>query len=485
MPEEEKCRVLPHNLEAEQGLLGLLMLNNRQLDEISDFLRAEHFYQPPHQRIYDAILKLVHHGHNASPVTLKGYFENDEGLEPVGGARYLAELAGEVPQMNNAKDYADTIYELYLRRELALMGEDITRAAHEQSIDQNVSQTIEEIESRLFSLAETGTANNAAVSFQDSIVEAIELAERAYNAPGTVTGIPTAFHDLDHLLGGLQPSDLLILAARPSMGKTALATNIGLNAALQFLATNGQEGAKVGVMSLEMSRQQISTRMLSQLSQISSDTIRKGQITNEDFTQIVDAGQRHSKLPLYIDDTSGLTISTLRTRARRMKRQFGIDLLIVDYLQLLYGDSNRKTPENRTQEVSAITRGLKDIAKDLNIPVLALSQLSRNVENREDKRPQLADLRESGSIEQDADVVMFIYRHEYYLSREEPQKKSGEDDNNFNSRYAQWESALSECANVAEVIVAKQRHGPIGTVKLYFNPNLTKFADLDQQRLAA
>ncbi|MCB1530730.1 MAG: replicative DNA helicase [Rhodospirillales bacterium] len=479
--EEPEYRILPHNLEAEQGLLGMLLIDNRHLERVSDFLRTEHFYQPPHQRIYDAILKIVDRGQNASPVTLKGFFEKDEGLSDVGGAKYLAELASEVPLMNNAKDYADTIYDLYLRRELILLGQDVVNDAHEQTVDRDAIGVIESAENKLFQLAETGQIQNGFSTLRDSVLTAIEIAEKAYQSDTHVTGTTTGLNDLDQKLGGLHDSDLLILAARPSMGKTSLAVNIGFNAARAYAESGGKEGAIVGFFSLEMSSDQLATRILADQSGISGDAIRKGNIQESDFRRFVEASQKLSQIPLYIDDTPALTIGALRTRARRLKRQHGLGLLIIDYLQLLRGSGSRQSESNRVLEISEITRGLKAIAKELQIPVLALSQLSRAVEQREDKRPMLSDLRESGSIEQDSDVVMFIFRQEYYLSREEPMRKSGEDEVKFNDRYAQWQQDLGDTANIAEVIIAKQRHGPIGIVKLFFEPNLTRFGDLDTQ----
>lgn len=476
---EPQARVLPHNLDAEQALLGMLLIDNRHLERVNDYLKPEHFFQPPHQRIYDAIIKIVDRGQNASAVTLKGYFEKDEGLEPVGGSKYLVELQHETPLINNASDYGRTIYELHLRRQLILLGEDIVNDAYDQNIDRDANAAITSAEGRLFSLAESGQTQGGFITLRDSVLTAIEIAEKAYHSDSHVTGVTTGLTDLDMKLGGLHESDLLILAARPSMGKTSLAVNVAFNAAKAYAESGGKEGGIVGFFSLEMSSDQLATRILADQSGISGDAIRKGDIREADFRRFVEASQKLSQIPLYIDDTPALTIGALRTRARRLKRQHGLNLLVVDYLQLLQGSGSRQSEGNRVLEISEITRGLKAIAKELSIPVIALSQLSRAVEQREDKRPQLSDLRESGSIEQDADAVMFIYRREYYLSREEPERKSGEDDSKFNDRYATWQNDLAENANVAEVIVAKQRHGPIGTVRLYFDANITRFSDLD------
>ena len=468
---EANYRILPHNLEAEQGLLGALLIDNRGLEKISDFLKAEHFFMPAHQRIYTSILTLIDRGQNASPVTLKNYFEKDTELKDVGGAQYLADLAANVISVVNTEDYAKSIYDLHMRRELIGLGEEIVNDSFNINLDADATSTIEMAESRLFSLAESGDMKGGFVTLRDSVITAIELAEKAYKTEGHVTGVTTGLRDLDKKLGGLQNSDLLILAARPSMGKTSLAINVAFNAAKKYMQTGGEEGGIVGVFSLEMSSDQLATRILSDQSGISGDAIRKGNINQDDFRKFAEASQILSQVPLHIDDTPALSIGAVRQRARRLKRQHGLNLLIIDYLQLLRGNGGKQSSENRVNEVSEITRGLKAIAKELNIPVIALSQLSRAVEQRDDKRPQLSDLRESGSIEQDADCVMFIYREEYYLSRTEPEVGT--------EKHLEWQDRMANAHNVAETIVAKQRHGPIGTVKLYFDSNLTRFSDLD------
>lgn len=464
-------RMLPHNMEAEQGLLGALLVDNRSIEKVGDFLKADHFFVPAHKRIYQAIEKLIERGQTATPVTLKGFFEQDSELAGVGGAEYLAELAASVITVINAHDYGRTIYDLHLRRELITLGEDIVNDAFQQTIERDANNTIETAESRLFTLAETGQVKGGFISLKESVMTAIEVAEKAYKTQGHVTGVTTGLRDLDAKLGGLHPSDLLILAARPSMGKTALAVNIAFNAANRYAETGGAEGGMVGFFSLEMSADQLATRILADQSNISGDSIRKGEIREDDFRRFVEASQRLSQVPLYIDDTPALTIGAVRTRARRLKRQYGLSLLIVDYLQLLQGSGTRQSEGNRVLEISEITRGLKAIAKELEIPVIALSQLSRAVEQREDKRPQLSDLRESGSIEQDADCVMFIYREEYYLSRTEPEVGT--------EKHIEWQDKMGRLHNIAEVIVAKQRHGPIGPVRLFFDGNYTRFSDLD------
>lgn len=472
-------RTLPQNLEAEQGILGSLLIDNRVYERIGDMVKPEHFYAPAHQRIYKAIQTLVDRGQTASPVTLKGYFEKDADLEQVGGASYLAELAAGVISILNAEDYARTLQDLYLRRELISFGTDVVNESYDHSLEVDAFGTMEAAEARLFSLAETGDGQKDFVTLRDSIKVAIDLAEVAYNNKGSVTGVTTGLKDVDEKLGGLHNSDLLILAGRPSMGKTALATNMAFNAAKAYAQSGGKEGAVVAFFSLEMSHDQLTMRILAEQSGISGDALRKGNMTEAQFRDFAQAAHRLSQIPLYIDDTPALSIGAVRTRARRLKRKHGLGLIVVDYLQLLRGNGTRQSETNRVLEVSEITRGLKALAKELQVPVLALSQLSRAVEQREDKRPMLSDLRESGSIEQDADVVMFVYREEYYLAREVPAQRDSETLDKFNERYASWAARLQDSANVAETIVAKQRHGPIGIVKLFFDPNLTRFADLD------
>lgn len=473
-------RTPPYNLEAEQGVLGMLLVDNRHLEKINDFLRPEHFSNAAHGRIFDTMVKMIERGLEAKATTLKDYFEKDEGLKEVGGVRYLVELATEVPLLNDIKDYGQTVYDRYLRREIIRVNQEVATMAYTYNLEQAASDIITEAESQLFRLAESGMGGGGGfVTLRDSIKVAIDIAKKAYESDTHVTGITTGLKDLDEKLGGLHPSDLLILAARPSMGKTSLAVNIAFNAAKKYAATGGKEGGRVAFFSLEMSADQLATRILADEANISGDSIRKGNIKEQDFINFVQAAQTLASVPIYIDDTPALTIGAVRTRARRLKRQYGLDVLIVDYLQLLQGSGSRQSEGNRVLEISEITRGLKAIAKELQIPVIALSQLSRGVESRDDKRPMLSDLRESGSIEQDADCVMFIFRREYYLSREEPMRRSGEDDSKFNERYQQWQEDLGECSNTAEVIVAKQRHGPIGTVRLFFDSNVTRFSDLE------
>lgn len=473
-------RQIPNNLEAEQALLGALLVDNRGLEKIGDFLRSDHFYVPAHQRIYAGITHLADRGMVADSVTLKTYFETDSDLSQVGGAEYLADLARNVISIINTEDYARTIYDLHLRRALIALGEDVVNESYALSYDQSAQDAIEGAEAKLYKLSESGDSRGGFITLRDSVVTAVKIAEKAFQNKSKVTGVTTGLSDMDSKLGGFHPSDLIILAGRPSMGKTALATNLAFNAAKAYAQSGGKEGARVGFFSLEMSADQLATRILADQAGISGDSLRRGDIKQEEFRRFVEASHVMSQIPLFIDDTPALSISAIRTRARRLKSQHGLGLLVIDYLQLLRGSGSKQSETNRVLEVSEITRGLKAIAKEFQIPVLALSQLSRAVETREDKRPQLSDLRESGSIEQDSDVVMFIYRHEYYLSREEPQEKSGEDSSRFNDRYAQWQDLLAKNANVAEAIIAKQRHGPIGTVRMFFDANFTRFRDLDQ-----
>lgn len=475
-------RAPPHNEEAEQALLGAILTNNRAYEKISELLKPEHFHLPVHQRIYQAICKVVERGQIANPVTLNAYFKDDPDLGG-DGAGYLAELAGSVVSVINVADYGQTIHELFLRRQLIEIGSDMVNEAYRHDLDISALDQVEEAEKQLFDLASTGDVKGGFIAFGDSVKVAIEMAEAAFRRSSHVTGVTTGLVDMDRKLGGLHPSDLIILAGRPSMGKTALATNMAFNAAKAHLRSTGQEGAPVGFFSLEMSAEQLATRILAEETEVPGDKIRRGEIRDTDFPRFIEASQTLSRVPFFVDDTPALSVAAVRTRARRLKRTHGLGMLVVDYLQLLRGGGSRGQ-ENRVQEISEITRGLKAIAKELDIPVLALSQLSRAVEARDDKRPQLSDLRESGSIEQDADVVMFVYREQYYLERAEPQRRADEDEGKFNDRYAKWQQRLGEVHNTAEAIIAKQRHGPIGTVRLFFDGAFTKFSDLDHSDAA-
>ncbi len=468
-------RVPPHNIEAEQALLGAILVNNEAYDRLSSFLEPIHFFDALHGRVYEAAAKLITAGHLASPVTLKNFFERDEALTEIGGPQYLARLAGAATTIINVEEYGRTIYELAIRRELIQVGSSIHNRAYDAPVDDTPSQQILEAEQALYQLAEQGKYEGGFRGFHEALKGAIDMAAAAYERDGGLSGISTGLRDLDKMMGGLQPSDLIVLAGRPSMGKTALATNIAFNAAKAYKAEHHadgtvdvKDGAIVGFFSLEMSSEQLATRLLAEQSGVPSESIRRGRIQEEEFHSLVEASRELQSIPLYIDDTGGLTIATVAARARRLKRQRGLGLLVIDYLQLLAGSG--KSGENRVQEVTQITTGLKALAKELNVPIIALSQLSRQVEARDDKRPQLSDLRESGSIEQDADVVMFVFREEYYVQRREPREGTPE--------YLAWQEEMNQVHALAEVIIGKQRHGPTGTVKLQFEANVTRFADL-------
>jgi replicative DNA helicase len=474
-------RVVPHNIEAEQALLGAILVNNIAHERIGEILEPEHFYDPVHGRLYAAITTLINRGQIADPKTLRGLFENDPALSAVGGADYLTSLASSVITIINAGDYARLIHDLYLRRQLIVLGEDVVNDAYKHDLDQPASTQIETTEQRLFELARSGELDRGFIKLEKALVTSLKMAEEAHKRDSHVTGVTTGLRDLDRKLGGLQRSDLVILAGRPSMGKTALATNIAFNAARAYHDTEGKEGSAVAFFSLEMSSEQLATRLLGEHSRVPSDKIRRGEIKSEDFSKFIEATKILSRAPLFIDDTPALSVAGLRTRARRLKRMVPhLGAIVIDYLQLLHGTGN-KSGDNRVQEVSEITRGLKALAKELDIPVVALSQLSRAVEMREDKRPQLADLRESGSIEQDADVVMFVYREEYYHMRSEPSRRQDEPEEKYNTRHQRWQERGEEIRNIAEVLIAKQRHGPIGTVALHFDGQYTRFSDLERR----
>ena len=465
---------MPHNLEAEQALLGSLMFDNAVFERLSDRLRGSHFHEPFHNRLFDAIEDHIRQGLLAEPTILMERFKQDPAFAEFGGLRYLADLVDRAPPAANAADYARVVYDLALRRDLIRIGGDIMKEAPDPeraAIDQ-----IEQAEQSLYSLAETGKPSSGFVSFSAALAGAVQMAGEAYQRDGKLAGLATNLDDLDQKLGGLYPSDLLILAGRPSMGKTALATNIAFNVARNYRWEPTPEGRKtvnggvVAFFSLEMSAEQLAMRILADASGVSSDRLRKGEIDASDFGKVRDAAIEIGESPLYIDATGGLAISKLAARARRLKRaEQGLDLIIIDYLQLItVGDGNNQ--RNRVQEVSEITGGLKALAKELNVPILALSQLSRQVENREDKRPQLSDLRESGSIEQDADCVMFVYRESYYLGRTEPREGTEE--------HLKWQEDMDILQHQAEVVIGKQRHGPIGIVKLSFDADTTRFGNL-------
>jgi replicative DNA helicase len=466
-------RMAPHNIEAEQALLGAILVNNAAYERVSDFLKPEHFFDPLHARIYETLSRLVDQGKNATPVTLKIYFEHEENIsDSLSVPQYLARLAAGATTIINAREYGRTIYDLAQRRTLILIGEEMVNDAYQSSVDEPPSLQIERAEQKLYKLAETGKYGQGFESFSSALTGCIEMASAAYKRKGGLSGISTGLRDLDRQMGGLQGSDLIILAGRPSMGKTALATNIAFNIArTRALAEEGaDEGAVIGFFSLEMSSEQLATRIVSEQARIPSENIRRGMISDDDFRELVRVSRELESMPFFIDQTGGISIAQLAARARRLKRQHDLGVIIVDYLQLLSGSSNNSNA-NRVQEITEITTGLKALAKELGVPIIALSQLSRQVEQRDDKRPQLADLRESGSIEQDADVVLFLFREEYYLERKKPDEGEQE-------AMIKWQDKMDKVHGMAEVIIAKQRHGPTGTVPVQFNGTLTKFSDL-------
>ena len=465
---------LPHSIEAEEALIGSILVDNEIYNRITyDIaLKSEHFFVPVHGRIYEAAQKLINNGQVADSITLNQYFEKDPALIEIDGTNYLVKLSEASDIAPNSDHYAKLIYDLSLRRDLIRLAQEVANKAANPNIDDSANSQIEMAESKLFTLAETGESNKGPMSFSESIAETISSAENAHNRDGKLSGISSGLKSMDELLGGLHKSDLIIIAGRPSMGKTALATNIAFEAAKKYENENDD-----GILfcSLEMSSVQLTNRILAEEAKISSEKIRRGQLSNDEFINLVRASQNIQERKLFIDETPALSVPQLRTRARRIKRMHGLKLIVLDYLQLM---SAINISNNRVQEISEITQGLKAIAKELNVPLVALSQLSRAVEQREDKRPQLADLRESGTIEQDSDVVMFVYRQSYYEERSEPRKTSTETDEKFHNRYLEWQETLEKVQNTADVIIAKQRHGPIGNIKLHFEPSLTKFSDL-------
>ena len=479
---ENGIMALPHNVEAEAALLGALLIDNRLVDDVQRILHEDHFFDPTHGRIYEAIIKMVVDKNMvANPVTLKPMFEADEGLKELGGVGYLVKITESGVALIGARDFATQIYELALLRALIGVGRDMVEKAVDTSDAVDPKSQIEEAEVELYKVAEAGGESGSTKTFSSAAAEAVTMAQRALNSGGNVSGYTTGFASLNHHFGGLHKSDLIILAARPGMGKTALATNIAFETALRYQRDqdDGIEqsiGAPVAFFSLEMSADQLATRILSERSRISSEKLRKGQISQEEFRNLARAAAELESLPFYIDDTPGLTIAALRTRARRLKRQRGISMIVVDYLQLLQGSG--KANDNRVNEISEISRGLKTLAKELEVPVLALSQLSRAVEQREDKKPQLSDLRESGSIEQDADIVLFIYREDYYHGFAEPPMISESSSPEDREKRSAWELKNAEISGLSQVIIAKQRHGATGTVTLRFDREFTRFHDM-------
>ena len=470
-------REAPQNIEAEAALLGAILVNNDAFYRVSDFLKPEHFQEPLHRLIFERMGEMILLNKQATPVTLKTFMPADEKVGELTVTQYMVRLATDAVTVINAADYGRAVYDLAQRRALIRIGEDMVNTAYDAPIELTPAKQIEEAEKALYAVAETGSYNQGFESFQDAVATAIDMASAAYGRAGGLSGISTGFRSLDRKMGGLQRSDLIILAGRPGMGKTSLATNIAFAIAEAHKAvqqadgtTQTTDGGVVGFFSLEMSSEQLATRIVSEQTEIPSSKIRRGEITEGDFEKLVGCAQVMQTIPLWIDQTGGISINALAARARRLKRQRGLDVLVIDYVQLMTG---AKRTDNRVQEITEITTGLKALAKELDVPIIALSQLSRQVESREDKRPQLSDLRESGSIEQDADVVLFVYREEYYLQKGEPKMGTEE--------YFKWEADMNEVRGRADVLIAKQRHGPTGTVPLAFQGEFTRFSDLAEE----
>ncbi|PJR90289.1 replicative DNA helicase [Ochrobactrum sp. 695/2009] len=470
-------REAPHNIEAEQALLGAILINNDAFYRVSDFLKPTHFFEPLHRRIYEITTDLIRVGKMANPVTMKTFLPTEGRVGDLTIFQYVTRLATEAVTIINAEDYGRAIYDLATRRALIGIGEDMVNVAYDAPVDMAPQEQIEDAERRLFELAETGRYDGGFLPFKDAVTTAVDMANAAFMRDGHLSGVSTGIHSLDAKMGGLQPSDLIILAGRPGMGKTSLATNIAFNIANAYEGEQQADGSMkavnggvVGFFSLEMSAEQLATRIISEQTEVSSSKIRRGDITETDFEKLVACSQVMQKIPLYIDQTGGISIAQLAARARRLKRQRGLDVLVIDYVQLMTG-SSKASAQNRVQEITEITTGLKALGKELNVPIIALSQLSRQVESRDDKRPQLSDLRESGSIEQDADVVLFVFREEYYVKNLEPRDE-------FDPKYEEWKQHFEKVRGTADVIIAKQRHGPTGTVKLAFQSEFTRFADL-------
>ncbi len=460
---KDQFKELPNNIEAEQAVIGSILVSNDIFDEINTIISSVNFYDPMHQKIFEAVESLIYKGMLANPITLKNYFEDEK--DDLNVPEYLVKITKFSTSVRQAIEYSKIIYDMFVRRELIKISEQTIDSAKLNDLDTNGQSIIESSERLLFDLAEKGSFNSSLVKFDEAMKQTIEMASAAYKNEEGIVGVPTGLRDLDDKLGGLHQSDLIIIAGRPSMGKTSLATNIAFNAA-QKLQESGKKSS-IAFFSLEMSSEQLSTRIISEQARISSNDIRRGRISDDQFDKFLETSKNISELPLYIDETPAISIAALSNRARRIKRLFGLDMIVVDYIQLMRGTTFNK--DGRVQEISQITQGLKAIAKELSVPVVALSQLSRQVEQRDDHKPQLADLRESGSIEQDADVVMFVYREGYYLQRKEPREATVE--------HAEWQAKMNEVAHLAQIIIGKQRHGPIGNVTLEFEERFTKFKD--------
>jgi replicative DNA helicase len=460
---KNQFKELPNNIDAEQAVIGSILVSNDIFDEIGTIISSINFYDPMHQKIFEAIESLVYKGMLANPITLKNYFEDEK--DDLNVPEYLVKITKFSTSVRQAIEYSKIVYDMFVRRELIKISEQTIDSAKLSELDTNGQTIIENSERLLFDLAEKGSFNSSLVKFDEAMKQTIEMASAAYKNEEGIVGVPTGLRDIDDKLGGLHQSDLIIIAGRPSMGKTSLATNIAFNAA-QKLQESGKKSS-IAFFSLEMSSEQLSTRIISEQARISSNDIRRGRISDEQFDKFLETSKNISELPLYIDETPAISIAAMSNRARRIKRLFGLDMIVVDYIQLMKGTTFNK--DGRVQEISQITQGLKAIAKELAIPVVALSQLSRQVEQRDDHKPQLSDLRESGSIEQDADVVMFVYREGYYLQRKEPREATVE--------HAEWQAKMNEVAHLAEILIGKQRHGPIGKVTLEFEERFTKFKD--------
>jgi replicative DNA helicase len=475
--EQEAYRHVPYDIEIEQALLGAVLVDNQALERVSNTLKPDHFYDPLHARIYEVMSALSEKGGMViTPLTLHAAMKADPGLQEVGGHAYLAGLAQAAPAMPNVRDYARILQELGIRRGLIHIGEDVVNNAYEAPLDKSPQAQIEEAEKALYRLSDSARYGEGPIDFSESLRRTVALAEKAQARGGRISGLVTGFADIDSLLGGLQPSDLIILAGRPGMGKTSLATNMAFNTArayVQDLEAGAEvpRGAPVLFFSLEMAAQQLSARILSEQTEIEMWKIRNGKFSESEWDKFVLAMQNLSTLPLYIDDTGGVSIAQIAARARRLQREKKIGCVIIDHIQLVAGSARRA--ENRVQEITEISKGLKVLAKELNVPVIALSQLSRSVDSRDDKRPVLSDLRESGSIEQDADVVMFVYREEYYLKSREPEPGSTE--------HAKWLEKCERAYRRAEVLVEKHRHGATNKIDLFFDDRFTRFSNLAQE----
>ncbi len=474
---------LPKNIEAEQALIGAILANNKAYEKVSEFLKANHFADATHQKVFDVMTKLIGKGHVADVITLKNFFEQEGTLNEVGGFPYLVKLADSASPLTNVEYYAQFIYDKYLRRELIHTGYEIVNNALEENIESTATDQIEQAEKALYVISDQGDAQGGFVDFSTALGASLATIEKAYQKEGKISGTSTGLSKLDYKIGGLNESNLIILAGRPAMGKTALATNIAYNVAELFSRDKDipPENRGVAFFSLEMSADELASRILSTVTQTSSQKMRNGALDAAEFTRIAAAVRELESIPMYIDDTPGISINAIRTRARRLKRSKGLGLVVIDYIQLISGTGSKKSDGNRVQEVAEISRGLKILAKELKIPVIALSQLNRGVEGREDKRPVMSDLRESGSIEQDADIVMFVYRENYYIHNAEPKMQEGDTPDKFQKKHDEWVIRDRETANVAEVIIGKNRHGSTGPVKLFWNGEFTQFGNLAEE----